>query len=121
MKAFLQVRLDRRDQDVHRFLWSCGDRVRVMRFQRVTFGVACSPFLLTATIQQHLSQYGDSHVVEEMRENFYIDDLLSGADSEAEVVAMYKEARSIMGAAGMELAKCCSNSDVLFSELGGLC
>ena len=108
VKAFLQVRLDHRDQDVHRFLWSCGDRVRVMRFQRVTFGVACSPFLPNATIQQHLSQYGDSAVVMEMRENFYMDDLLSGADSEAEVVSMFKEARSIMGAAGMELSKCCA-------------
>ncbi|XP_043241030.1 uncharacterized protein LOC122391301 isoform X1 [Amphibalanus amphitrite] len=119
VKAFLQVRLAREDQDVHRFLWLCEGRVRVMRFQRVTFGVACSPFLLNATVQHHLSQYGDEPVVQEMKENFYMDDLLSGADSEAEVVAMFREARSIMGAAGMELSKCSSNSAVLFGELEG--
>ena len=48
-----------------------------------------------------------------------MDDLLSGADSEAEAVSMFREASSIMSDAGMELAKGCSNSPVLFSEFGG--
>ena len=81
VKAFLQIGLSREDQDVHRFLWRQGERTRVMRFQRVTFGVASSPFLLNATIQHHLAQYAGSCVASEMKQNFYCDDLLSGADS----------------------------------------
>ena len=77
-KAFLQIRLSREDQDSHRFLWACGDRTRVMRSQRVIFGVNSSPFLLNATIRHHLSRYPDSPVISELRENFYVDDLSSG-------------------------------------------
>ena len=66
-KAFLQIRLSREDQDAHRFLWARGDRTRVMRSQRVIFGVNCSPFLLNATIRYHLSRYPDSPVISELR------------------------------------------------------
>ena len=56
-KAFLQIRVRREDQDVHRFFWMDQDKVRIMRLDRVPFGNKSSPFLLNATIQWHLSQY----------------------------------------------------------------
>ena len=31
-KVFLQIGVQRPDQDVHRFLWQCGNMVLVMRF-----------------------------------------------------------------------------------------
>ncbi|XP_076030379.1 uncharacterized protein LOC143018675 [Oratosquilla oratoria] len=37
-KAFLQIRVQRSDQDVHRFLWQRGQSIRVMRSVRVPFG-----------------------------------------------------------------------------------
>ena len=55
VKAFHQIRIASDDQDAHRFLWRRGERTRVMRFERVVMGVACSPFLLNATIKHHLS------------------------------------------------------------------
>ena len=36
-KAFLQIELHERDQDVHRFLWRKGDEIKTMKFRRVTF------------------------------------------------------------------------------------
>ena len=119
VKAFLQIRLAAKDRDVHRFLWNRKGQVRVMRFERVTFGLGCSPFLLNATIQHHLSQYEQSPLIREMRDNFYVDDWLSGSDSEMEAKEMLGEASSVMKAAGMELSKYCSNSPVLFSEIVG--
>ncbi|XP_064638279.1 uncharacterized protein LOC135494296 [Lineus longissimus] len=79
-KAFLQVGVLGKDQDLHRFLWNYGGSVRVMRFRRVPFGNTCSSFLLIATIKYHLSQYPESKAVEELRENTYVDDFISGAD-----------------------------------------
>ena len=117
VKAFLQVRLAAKDRDVHRFLWNRDDQVRVMRFERVTFGLGCSPFLLNATIQHHLSRYEQSPLICELRDNFYVDDWLSGSDSEMEATEMLREACSVMEAARMELSKCRSNSPVVFSEL----
>ena len=118
VKAFLQIGLAREDQDAHRFLWCRDGCTRVMRFQRVTFGVACSPFLLNATIKHHLSRYGDSRVVPEMRDNFYSDDFLSGADSEPEMTCMIEEACSVMREAGMEL-KCSSGTSVQIGDQSG--
>ncbi|XP_043238933.1 uncharacterized protein LOC122390259 [Amphibalanus amphitrite] len=84
-----------------------------MRFERVTMGVACSPFLMNATIRYHLSLYPESPVVTELKESLYVDDLLSGSDTEQGAVEMFQEAHEIMRAAGMELSKCNSNSSVL--------
>ena len=116
-KAFLQIELAAEDQDVHRFFWRSEDgRIRIMKFVRVTFGIKCSPFLLSGTILHHLLLCPPSFVVNELSENLYVDDFLSGADSEAGVQQLYEEANKVMKSAGMELAKWTSNESSL---LGG--
>ena len=112
-KAFLQIRVQKSDQDVHRFLWKVKDRVRLMRFARVPFGNRSSPFLLNATIQHHLASFPPSRTIEELRENFYVDDWLSGADTEADACEMFVEATQVMGEAKMSLAKWGSNSEAV--------
>ena len=49
-KAFHQIRILEEDRDVHQVLWQPDDNVMTM-----PFGICCSPFLLNATIQHHLS------------------------------------------------------------------
>ena len=110
-KAFLQIQVKREDQDVHRFLWDDQDIIRKMRFVRVPFGNKCSPFLLNATsIRCHLSQFSPSCVIEQLFENMYVDDWLSGCDDDVEACSMLREAEAIMSRAGMSLAKWGSNS-----------
>lgn len=115
-KAFLQIGVQRADQDVHRFLWQCGNRVRVMRFVRVPFGNTSSPFLLNATIQHHLNAYPESATVKELKENLYVDDWLSGAYTVEEASKMLGEAQKILSGAGMTLSKWHSNSDFLINQ-----
>ncbi|KAK3878755.1 hypothetical protein Pcinc_016567 [Petrolisthes cinctipes] len=109
-KAFLQINVREDDRDVHRFLWQCGDQVRTMRFLRVPFGNKSSPFLLNATIKHHLQFFSHSEVVQELKENLYVDDWLSGADSIEEGKVKFTEACSILAKAGMTLTKWSSNS-----------
>jgi hypothetical protein len=109
-KAFLQIGVRKEDQDVHRFLWEVGNKVRVMRFVRVPFGNKSSPFILNATIKYHLSQCEPSKVVSELEENLYVDDFLTGADEEAEATDMIKEADQLMKGASMNLTKWGSNN-----------
>ena len=110
-KAFLQIELADCDQDVHRFLWRKDrkDSMRVMKFVPVTFGIKCSPFLLSATIKHHLSLCPPSFVVKELGENLYVDDLLSGTDTEIEAQELFTEAKKVVSKAGMVLAKWKSN------------
>ena len=117
-KAFLQIRVRREDQDVHRFLWKEGSSVRIMRFVRVPFGNKSSPFLLNATIKHHMKLYPCSEVARELDENLYVDDWLSGADSTFEASVKLNEACALMKEAGMSLSKWSSNSKNLIDKFG---
>ena len=120
-KAFLQISVKREDRDVHRFLWEDGGKIRVMRFTRVPFGNKCSPFLLNATVKYHLKQYESTPVIEELEENLYVDDWLSGADEEEVATQMILEADAVMKEASMNLTKWGSNSrEVLDQSLYNL-
>ena len=46
----------------------------------------------------------------------YVDDLLSGADTEEEACALFAEARDVLGQAGMTLTKLSSNSSVVLDK-----
>ena len=120
-KAFLQVSVQEEDRNAHRFLWDVNGHVRKMRFTRVPFGNKSSPFLLNATIQYHLANMSKSNVVAELSENLYVDDWLSGADTECEANDMMNEAQRVMSEAGMNLTKWHSNKlciDVSEKEQG---
>ena len=107
--AFLQVVLHPYFRDICRFLLKLGDTIRVMRFKRIPFGLSCSPFILNAVIKTHLSCYDKGDAVNEMSENMFVDDLISGADSVSEASEMYKECNRIIQDAGMVFTKWCSN------------
>ena len=109
-KAFLQIRVHEADQNVLRFLWELGGQVREMVFDRVPFGTTASPFLLNATIKHHLGKYPNSKTIEELETNLYVDDFLSGADTEEEALDLVVEAKKTMAEAGMDLTKWSSNS-----------
>ena len=130
-KAFLQIRVRPEDRDAHRFLVpDAASTARDLRFTRVPFGNKASPFLLNATLRYHLSKEPPCHVVDELSENLYVDDWLSGADSVEDASLMFAEAREILGRAGMPLNKWNSNErgllkltneytgDCLLSEAG---
>ena len=115
-KAFLQISVTDVDRDVHRFLWENDGEVQVMRFRRLPFGNCASPFLLIATIQHHLSTLPDSRIVQELGQNMYMDNLLTGADTVEESCAMIHEASEIMSRASMTLRQWASNNP----EVGAL-
>lgn len=108
-KAFLQISVRPADRDVHRFLWESKGVVRIMRINRVPFGDCSSPFLLNATVRSHLELFEASEAVQELKENLYVDDWLSGANTEAEAKELAEEAQQVMSQAGMELSKWESN------------
>ena len=124
-KAFLQISVSPGDRDVHRFLWNLDGEVRHMRFRRVPFGNCSSPFLLNATVKHHLATCSPSQAVQELNDNLYVDDLLTGADSTGEACSIIHDASSVMKQASMPLAKWVSNSaevaDVLQREFQDKC
>jgi hypothetical protein len=110
-KAFLQISLAEDDRDVTRFLWrkdgNLNNPITLYRFNRVPFGLTSSPFLLHATILHHLRQYQERYpvTVPKLLESFYVDDMVTGADTEEETVQLVNEGDTIMKEANMELTK----------------
>ena len=64
-QAFLNIEISTENTDFLRFLW-CDfrntdvEKIIVLRFLRVVFGLTSSPFLLNGTIRHHLLKYEKS-------------------------------------------------------------
>ncbi len=111
-KAFLQVSVAESDRDVLRFLWvediqKEHPELRALRFASVVFGVSSNPFLLNATLKYHLERYSSTHpnLVQRLLESTFVDDVVTGADTEDEAFTLYTQGKSIFRDRGFNLRK----------------
>ena len=112
-KAFLQVHLDIEDRDFTRFLWlsdptNANSSFVTFRFKVVLFGATCSPFMLSATLTYHLMQSNTS-VSRDLLQNLYVDNVVSGCQTETESLDYFKSSRSLLGSASFNLRSWASN------------
>jgi len=96
-EASIQVQ----DRDVTRFLWlqdptktGLDNNLQIYRFCRVLFGIISSPFLLAAKINFHLQQ-SDLPVAKKVKENIYVDNVITGDDTLSDAKDLYTEAKSL--------------------------
>ncbi|UYV74213.1 hypothetical protein LAZ67_11002500, partial [Cordylochernes scorpioides] len=108
-KAFLQIEVNERDRDYLRFLWYSqnGEKTEVFRHRRVVFGVNCSPFILGAVIEYHLSNVRPEHkpLAQRLQKSFYVDNLVTSVNSFEELQDLKLTATSIMDNARLELSR----------------
>ena len=120
-RAFLQVRIREGDRDALRFHWIVDKtlkEVETLRFTRVVFGLAPSPFLLNGVIQQHLQNLETKfpETVNEVRKSLYVDDLISGGRTADKAKQLKREAIEIFHEAKFELHKWHSNKEELETD-----
>ena len=85
--------------------------MEILRFTRVVFGLAPSPFLLNRVIQQHLELWRP-HLPESIREalkSLYIDDFISGDPTVTDAKKLKRETAEVFVDARFELHKWHSN------------
>ena len=130
-KAFLQIEISETDRDYLRTLWVQGFdphkslhcqesfRLMVLRFTRCVFGITSSPFHLMATLRHHLDKYRIEFeaLIEEVKKTMFVDDFISGADSEREGYELFTTTRNILKDGGFNLRKFASNSKVLENHI----
>lgn len=121
-KAFLQISIREQDRDVLRFLWTDDllkkhekTNIHIMRITRVLFGASPSPFLLAATIRNHLKKYQQAYpiVTSILDKCLYVDDLICSVPSEEEAITVAMQAKAILKDAQMTLCKWNTNSEDL--------
>ena len=116
-KAFLHVVLHEPDRNFMQFLWLLNpedpdSNCATYCFAAVPFGSASSPFMLNAVLNLHLTK-ANSTIANNMKSNIYIDNVLSGCDTEDQAVQYYTEAGNIMNRAKFNLRSWASNSHQL--------
>ena len=100
------------DRNFTRFLWfqdptkaDLHNNLQVYCFCRVWFA---STFLLAATINFHLQQ-SDLPVAKKVKENIYVDNVITGVDTLSDAKDLYTKAKSLFAVAFMNLREWASN------------
>ncbi|KRX99145.1 hypothetical protein T4E_10779 [Trichinella pseudospiralis] len=121
MKMFLQIGLKEKDRDVTRFLWKdpSKDKLHVYRFNRVCFGLTCSPFLAMAVIRHHAELKKEVHpeAAQIVENNIYVDDVLLSVENQEAARRMIKDLNNLMESGGFKLAKWASNDSSVLSDI----
>ena len=117
-KMYREVQLSSQDKDLHRFIWRASPNLPVQdyRMTRVTFGVSASPYLAVRTLQQTADDHGEGYpnVTSHIKNSFYVDDFLGGANTIQEAIELFNDLRAILLKGGFNLCKWrTSSSEVL--------
>ncbi|UYV64832.1 hypothetical protein LAZ67_3002105 [Cordylochernes scorpioides] len=108
-KPYAKIEVNEKDRDYLRFLWYSqnGEKTEVFRHRRVVFGVNCSPFILGAVIEYHVSNVRPEHkpLAQRLQKFFYVDNLVTRVNSFEELQDLKLTATSIMDNARLELSR----------------
>ena len=117
---FREVGLHEEERDLHRYLVKGTDNsFQEYRMTRLTFGVTCSPFLATQVLQQVAADYSAEYPTAAaiIGTCFYVDDVLTGADTVEEVKHIREDLNHLLLHACMTLRKWRSNSNELIQTI----
>ena len=116
VKAFLQIEIAEEDRNVVRFLWIKNPTdphtdIVVLRWNRVAFGLTCSPFLLGATIKHHIRSLSgvSEEVVKKLERNLYANGVLTSARDIPEARKFISETVRIFSSHKMNMRKWITN------------
>ncbi|XP_077861471.1 uncharacterized protein LOC144341701, partial [Saccoglossus kowalevskii] len=116
-KAFLNVNLADEDRQYTKFFWlqNADDPesdFEVYQFKSVLFGSTSSQFMLNAVIKTHLEAQS-SQIANDLKNNIYIDNVLTGTENQKEAIKYYRDSKEIMKNAGFNLRSWATNNTTL--------
>ena len=121
-EMYLQIHIPPQDQKFHRFLWRDMQENRkpdVYEFNRVVFGVNCSPFLAQLVTQEHAKQFQCHYPMasEAVLKSTYMDDTMDSKEDDDEAIMLYQQLKGLWNAAGMHARKWLSNSPAVLEKI----
>ncbi|XP_039436592.1 uncharacterized protein LOC120418326 [Culex pipiens pallens] len=120
-QMFRQIRIRSEDRKYQQIFWRRhpDELVKVYQLATVTYGTACAPFLATRTLAQVCKDEIERFplAAKAGTDDVYMDDLLSGADTLEEALALQKEFVAMMKSAGFDLHKWASNHPDLLKSV----
>lgn len=120
-KMYRQVCLSENEKEYHRILWrsNAKDQLKIYELQTVTYGTASAAFLATRCLHELAIQERESNprASDILLRDFYVDDLLTGVDTEDDAISLQKELDALLNKGGMQLRKWSSNSPVVLQSI----
>lgn len=121
VKMYRQVKVDDRDMKYQRVLWrdNPNEEIQEYKLNRVTFGTSSAPYLAVKSLMQVAVDEGKDFplAAPRVRQDFYMDDLMSGCQSESEAIEVYHQMKALLSKGGFDLQKWSSNSQVMLEGI----
>jgi len=118
-KMYRQVLMSPDDSELQRIIYRASPDQQLKHYKQktVTYGTKPASFLATRCLFQLAEECDDPQIKRVIGKNFYVDDLLSGAQSDSQCLEIYTQLQARLGNAGFVLRKWCSNSTAMLERI----
>lgn len=120
-KMFRQIKVAKEDWGLQKVLWrsSPEEELREYYLTTVTYGTTSASFLAIYCLVTLAKSTEQSHpkASKAIFEDFYMDDIMTGAETEEECCQLHRDISMIMDSAKLPLRKWCSNSEFVRQKL----
>ncbi|XP_060861005.1 uncharacterized protein LOC132938271 [Metopolophium dirhodum] len=120
-KMFRQISVDPEDQDLQCILWreKPSDSLRTFKLTTVTYGTTSASFMATQCLVSlaEIEKNRYPEAASAIRRDFYMDDLMTGAETIAGCIQLQTQINNILSSARLPLRKWCSNSDEILADV----
>ncbi|XP_031333985.1 uncharacterized protein LOC116163998 [Photinus pyralis] len=114
-KMYRQIRIHQDDRQFQTIVWRFerNQPIREYQLNTVTYGTAAAPYLAIKTLQQLAEDEKEEYpyAARVTLQDFYVDDILSGANSIPQVVQLQKELTNMLKKGGFQLHKWAANKE----------
>ncbi|CAG9137880.1 unnamed protein product [Plutella xylostella] len=118
---FRQTVIDESDRKYQLILWRESPDQPLLTYELCTntYGLRCSPYIANRTILELAEQERESlpRAAAVLRTDVYVDDIITGTDSESDALSLQQELITLMKSGGYELRKWISNSSAILQGL----
>ncbi|XP_029162158.1 uncharacterized protein LOC114933739 [Nylanderia fulva] len=120
-KMYRQILVDPQQTRLQRVLWRDEATASVQTYELITltYGTATASYLATRALQFLAEMYAEEFPAgsRRVKRDFYVDDLLTGADTIEEALALKNQIVKILNRGGFQLSKWHSNESVLINDM----
>jgi len=120
-QMYRQIQIDNNHRDYQLILWrpNTNEKINIYRLNTVTYGTVPASFLATGCLHK-LADYEHTvypHAAEVIKNDFYMDDLLTGSNTIAEAISLRNDIINVLRKGGFELRKWAASDPALLENL----
>lgn len=107
------------DQELQHIVWREAPHLPLQHFKllTITYGTASGPYLATKVLQELANQHNFEIISKILKQDFYMDDLLSGVNNEEDAIKIQQGIRELLQLGGFSIRKFTSNSERVLSSI----